>query len=465
MKKYLPRIADDILDSKLKSCGAVLITGPKWCGKSTTALRHAKSSIFMQDVETKEQNILLAKISASTFLSGATPKLIDEWQVIPFIRDSIRYEVDKRDEFGQFILTGSATPADQSKIEHSGIGRIVRMQMRPMSLFESEDSIGSVSLKSLFEGIDSIGSVNDVSLTKLAYLICRGGWPKSVNLSEEISLEQAFNYVDGIIETDMSKVDGVKRSPERVKRLLKSLARHISTQANLSTIKKDMSNNDANTLDEGTIVSYIDALKKLYVVEDLPARNPNLRSKAAIRSQETREFIDPSIATAALGLGPQDLMNDLKYFGLLFESLCIRDLRVYAAKLNGKVYHYRDNNGLEVDAVIHLRNGDYGLVEIKLGDNDLINEGAKNLLKLSSIIDTTKMKKPSFLMVLTGTHAAYRREDGVYVVPLTCLKDWAVTFLNVLMVGKSINIKQFCAFNRERKKYELSLNWSIYRLI
>jgi len=423
MEKYLPRIVDKILKFKLESKGAVLIQGPKWCGKSTTALQQAKSVVYMQNTQMKKQNIELAKTDVELFLSGPTPKLIDEWQIIPFIWDSIRFEVDQRDAFGQFILTGSATPIDTSMITHSGIGRITRMTMRPMSLYESKDSNGEVSLKDLFEGGKRIASTSNVSVQDYAYLVCRGGWPKAIGVKKEIALQQAIDYYDELIYSDISKVDGINRNSNRAKLVLKSYARNSSQEASINTILNDIANNDDFSFSDVTLSSYINGFKKLFVIEDLPAWNPNLRSKTAIRSQEVRHFVDPSIATASLGIGPMDLMYDLKTFGFLFESMAIRDLRVYAESLNGSVYHYRDKNGLEVDAVIHLRNGDYGLVEVKLAADDLIEEGAKNLLNLSNLIDTTKMKNPSFLMVITATQYAYKRQDGVYIVPLACLKD------------------------------------------
>lgn len=423
MKEYIPRIADSILRDKLESKGAVLIAGPKWCGKSTTALQQAKSVVFMQDPRHQEQNIMLAQADSHLFLQGEVPRLIDEWQTIPFIWDAIRFEVDRRDEFGQFILTGSAVPADEDKIQHSGIGRITRMLMRPMSLYESGDSNGSVSLSALFSGTSQVTGISGKGLMDIAFALCRGGWPKAIGQKEKVALQQAIDYYDGLVLSDVSHVDGVRRDPERIRLLLRSYARHVSTQATITTIRNDMLANDSSSLDEDTISSYIKALKKLYVVEDLPAWNPNLRSKAAVRTSDTRHYVDPSIACAALGLGPQDLINDLKTFGVLFESLCIRDLHVYAEKLDGRIYHFRDSAGLEADAVIHLRNGAWAPVEVKLFSNDRIEEGAKNLIKLSEMVDTTKMKKPSFLMVLTGTEYAYRRPDGVYVVPISCLKD------------------------------------------
>lgn len=423
MKKYLPRIADKILEKKLKSKGAVLVQGPKWCGKSTTSERQAKSVVYMQDPATKEQNIMLAKANSNLFLEGKTPKLIDEWQIIPFIWDAIRFEVDQRDKFGQFILTGSATPVSTKDITHSGIGRITRMTMRPMSLYESKDSTGEVSLENLFKKRTQISGTSDKKLQDLAFLVCRGGWPKAVGQNKTVALQQAIDYYDELVNSDIYRVDNIKRDKVRTANLLRAYSRNIASQASIKTLKDDMIKNDVSTLDEDTISSYLSALKQLFVVEELSAWNPNLRSKTAIRETNTRHFVDPSIATSALGIGPKDLINDLRTFGLLFESMCIRDLRIYAEKIDGQVYHYRDKNGLEIDAVVHLRNGNYGLIEIKLFSEEYINEGAQNLLKLSSNIDESKMKKPSFLMVLTGTQYAYKRDDGVFVVPISCLKD------------------------------------------
>lgn len=421
MKTYIPRIVDEELKEKLESKGAVLIIGPKWCGKSTTALQQANSSIFMQDPTNQYQNIMLAKASPKRLLSGDTPRLIDEWQIVPSIWDAVRFEIDQRNEFGQFILTGSATPPDNEKIHHSGIGRITRLVMRPMSLFESNDSNGDVSLSDLFHGDCDIEGFTEKTLDDIAYLVCRGGWPNAIIENKKVALRQAIDYYDGLINYDIYKLDDVKRKSDRMNLLMKSYARNISSQASIATIRKDMIQNDVSTLNEETISSYITVLKKLYVIENLLAWNPNLRSKTAVRTTETRHFVDPSIACAALGMGPDDLINNLHTFGLLFESLCIRDLRIYAQRLDGEVYHYRDSTNLEADAVIHLRNGKYGIIEVKLFDEDSIEQGAKNLLKLQEKIDTTVMKKPSFLMVLTATPYAYKREDGVYVVPITCL--------------------------------------------
>lgn len=423
MRKYKKRIADELLERKLKGKGAVLIEGPKWCGKTTTAEQVSGSILYMATPEDKEQNIALAELNPSLLLKGETPRLIDEWQIAPKLWDAIRFEVDHRDEEGQFILTGSAVPADMKDVTHTGTGRIARLTMRPMTLYESGESNGSISLSELLSGNSKISGINELSLEDIAYLCCRGGWPRSIFMDKDIALDQAFDYYDAIVNSDISRVDNVDRNPERAKNLMRSYARNIGSQASNETLKNDMINNDSTSLDTDTILSYVNALKKIFVIEESLAWNPNLRSKTAIRTSETRYFIDPSIAVAALGLGPNDLINDLNTFGLIFETLCIRDLRVYAESINGSIYHYRDASDLECDAVVHLRNGSYGLIEIKLGGDKLINEGAQNLIKMKNKIDTNKMKKPSFLMVLTATSKyAYQREDGVYVIPIGCLK-------------------------------------------
>ena len=420
MKQYIPRLVDDILRFKLKSSGAVWIRGPKWCGKSTTAEQFANTIIRMQDEEEKNQNIALAKMSPAEFLKGDVPLLIDEWQVIPFIWNQIRTEVDRRDEFGQFLLTGSKQPEEVEDVEkHSGTGRITTLMMRPMSLYESGESNGIVSLESMFKGNAKPGRCS-ATLRDYAFYTARGGWPKSITSDGNVALEQAVSYVAGIVESDMSQNDDVRRDPDRVRLLLRSYSRNCSTQANNSTIRKDMIANDSESLDEDTIASYVKALKRLYVVEESEAWNPNIRSKTAIRTSNTRYFVDPSIACASLDIGIDGLISDLKLFGFLFENLCIRDLRIYADRLKGKVKHYRDSSGLEVDAVITSRSGDWAPVEIKLGSQDLIDEGAKHLLKLVNSMDP-RSKKPSFMMILTGTNTAYLRDDGVWVVPLACL--------------------------------------------
>ena len=424
MKNYRKRIADNILARKLEGKGAVLIEGPKWCGKTTTAEQVAASVLYMDDPEKKEQNITMSELNPKRLLKGETPRLIDEWQLAPKLWDAIRFEVDHRGELGQFVLTGSAVPADTKEITHSGTGRFTWLTMRPMSLFESGESSGEVSLKTLFEQPNEIDGESKLDIDRLAFLVCRGGWPQAVDMRDEIALDQAFDYYDAVVNSDINRADNVQKNPERVKRLMRSYARNQGSQVPNTVIAQDIAANDESSMDADTVASYLNALRKIFVVEDMPAWNPNLRSKTAIRSSDTRYYIDPSIAAAALGIGPQDLISDLKTFGFLFETLCVRDLRVFADALNGEVYHYRDKDGLECDAVVHLRNGTYGLVEIKLGGDKLIEEGSTNLKALSDRIDTDKMKKPSFLMVLTGTgDYAYRRTDGVYVVPIGCLKD------------------------------------------
>lgn len=422
--EYKPRIADKLLERKLAGKGAVLLEGPKWCGKTTTAEQIAKSVLYMSETGRIEQNRQLAKINPSLLLRGDKPRLIDEWQVAPSLWDSIRFESDHAAALGLFILTGSSVPADMSEVVHSGTGRIGWLRMRPMSLWESGDSTGEVSLASLFEGSETVAGLSTKTIEDIAFLACRGGWPLAVGMEKDIALDQAFDYVDAVEQRDISLADGVRRDAVRTHRLLRSYARHQGAQVSLASIKADMQANESDTLDESTIASYINALKKIFVIEDAEAWNPNLRSKTAIRTSDTRYFVDPSIATAVMGLGPMDLINDLNTFGLVFETMCMRDLRVYADALNGKVYHFRDKNGLECDAVIHLRNGSYGLVEIKLGGDNLIQEGVSSLKTLADKIDTTRMKKPSFLIVLTATgQYAYRNEEGIYVVPIGCLKD------------------------------------------
>ncbi len=424
MKNYRKRIADEILSRKLEGKGAVLIEGPKWSGKTTTAEQHASSILYMDDPERKEQNISLSELNPRRLLSGDTPRLIDEWQLAPKLWDAVRFEVDHRGEVGQFILTGSAVPPDTRDISHTGTGRFSWLTMRTMSLYESGDSTGDVSLKELFKKTKEVdGSSKTNDLDNLAFLVCRGGWPKALDMRDEIALDQAFDYFDAVVRSDINRVDNVTKNPERVKRLMRSYARNQGCQVPNTVLAADIGESDIS-INEETVASYINALKKIFVIEDMPAWNPNLRSKTAIRSSDTRYYVDPSIAVAALGIGPNDLIDDLKTFGFLFETLCIRDLRVYTDSLNGEVYHYRDKDGQECDAVIHLRDGRYGLVEIKLGGDKLINEGAKSLIALHDKIDTNKMKEPSFLMVLTGTgDYAYRRQDGVLVVPVGSLKN------------------------------------------
>jgi hypothetical protein len=422
---YLPRIVDKEVEQQLKSVGAVVIEGAKWCGKSTTAHHHSNSQVYMDEPRRKAQYKLFAAENPDLILDGETPRLLDEWQIAPEIWDAVRFTVDHRHGTGQFILTGSAKPADRAQINHSGTGRFSWLRMRPMSLYESGDSSGKVSLSKLFADTNA-GVESEVysDLNNIAYLACRGGWPMALQLEKEYSLNPSINYYDAVVNVDIREVDGVNRSVERAKRLMRSYARMQGTQASIRQIVEDMNGNDNDAITDKTVINYIEALQSMFVIEDMPAWNPNLKSRTAIRTADTRYFADPSIATAAMGIGPGDLMNDLKCFGLIFETMCIRDLRVYSQALRGNVYHYRDKNGLECDAVVHLQNGCYGLIEIKLGGNTQIDEGAKTLTKLAEKIDTNRMKQPSFMMVLTAVGAfSYRRKDGVIVVPIAALRD------------------------------------------
>ena len=420
--EYRKRLADEVLKDKLEASGAVLVEGAKWCGKTTTSKQIAKSVLYMQEPAQKKQNLLMADTNPSLLLQGDAPRLIDEWQLAPKLWDAVRFEVDQRDDFGQFILTGSAVPPDTSEISHSGTGRISRMLMRPMSLFESGESSGSVSLEGLFNTDYEVSASVESDIEKLAFLICRGGWPKAVGKSIKVALQQAVDYYDAVVNSDISRVDGKERNPERAKLLMRSYSRNIGSQAKFEEIRQDILGNDVDSFSIDTLYDYLNALKKIFVIEDAPAWNPNLRSKTAIRNTDTRYYVDPSIATASMGLGPKDLINDLSTMGLLFENLCVRDLRIYAQSIGGEIYHYRDKSGLECDAVVHLRNGSYGLVEIKLGGDKLIEEGCATLNKFEKIIDTTKMKSPSFKMVLTGVgNYAFKRPDGILVVPVRSL--------------------------------------------
>jgi hypothetical protein len=430
MSDYKKRVAEQNLADHLDAMGAVLIEGPKYCGKTTMAIQQANSVLLMSDPDHIEQNLSLARTNIRRLLEGETPRLIDEWQLAPQFWDAVRNEVDRRNADGQFILTGSAVPprptTEEEKIFHTGTGRISRLKLRTMSLYESGESTGDVSLSSLFEDAEKVEGTSHIDLDELAFLVCRGGWPKAtLKENPKAALMQAKQYYKTVVGLDISRVDGVERNEELAKRLMRSYARNQGSQASLGTLLADLKNNEADTLTEYTIYSYINALKKIFVIEDALAWNPNLRSKTAIRTSDTRYFTDPSIATAALGIGPKDLINDLNTFGLMFETLAVRDLRVYADAIDGTVYHYRDKSNLECDAVVHLENGSYGLVEIKLGGAQLVREGAATLLELAGKLDTTKMKKPSFLMVLTGIgEYAYKRpDDGVLVVPIGCLKN------------------------------------------
>ena len=402
-----------------------MVEGAKWCGKTTTCEQVAKSVLYMGDPDSRKRNLQLAEINVSQLLNGDEPRLIDEWQEYPRFWDAVRFKVDHSKGFGHFILTGSSVPPDKGNISHTGTGRISRMTMRPMTLWESGDSSGTVSLSELLGGGElSAGECMGLGLERVAFLACRGGWPQTIRQREKIALMRAFDYYGDVVNSDISRADNVLREPDRVMRLMRSYARLQGTQANMTAIRLDMKDHDKRTLDEDTIYSYVNALKRIFVVENMPAWSPNLMSKTVVRTSDTRYFSDPSIAAAALGFGPGDLMNDLRSFGRLFEVLAVRDLRVYADASFGAVSHYLDKSGLECDAVVHLRNGTYGLVEIKLGGDTLVNEGASTLNALARIVDTSRMKTPSFKMVLTAVgDVVYRRkEDGVIVCPISALR-------------------------------------------
>lgn len=421
---YKKRIADMLLSRRLQGKGAILIEGPKWCGKTTTALQFANSMLDLGDSSILANAKITLQVNSSALLAGETPRLLDEWQTIPPLWDMVRSEVDKRQSFGQFILTGSSVPPHLDQLQHSGTGRIGKIRMRPMSLWESGESSGTVSLGDLFDGVDITPQNNALSIQDVAYLICRGGWPQSTLLKGDIALDEAQDYFEAIYQRDIHRIDNVRRSSERTHLLLRSYSRHQGSAVSFNRLSEDIKENDNMSITYETVADYVEALKKLFVIEDMSAWNPNLRSKAAIQTSDTRYFIDPSIATGALSIGPQDLLNDLKTCGLLFETMAVRDLRVYADALSGKVFHFRNADGLECDAVLHRRNGTYGLIEIKLGGQDLIEKGATTLKRLAGKINTDKMPEPSFMMVLTavGDFAYKRPSDGVWVVPIGCLR-------------------------------------------
>lgn len=419
-RSYISRLCDVELQQALQSSGAVLIEGAKWCGKTSTANNASGSVLYMQDPDNAASYQAMADTKPSLLLKGQVPRLIDEWQMAPILWDAVRFEVDKRAETGQFILTGSAVPVNNIAA-HTGTGRISRIMMRPMSLFESSESNGTVSLRSLFDGNHDVESMSDLSIEKIAFALCRGGWPASIKLQSKASLRMAMDYVEAVINYDVSQVDNVEKNPERVRLLLRSLARNIATLASFQTIKSDIEATDI-TISDKTISSYINALRRIFVVEDLPAWSPSLRSKTAIRTSAKRHFVDPSIATAVLRTSPEGILKDFQYFGFLFEALCTRDIRIYAQTNDGDVFHYRDKSGLESDLILRLRDGRWAAIEVKLG-NKQIDEAAENLLALKARIDEDKMGEASFLMVITGGQYAYRRNDGVLVVPIGCLRN------------------------------------------
>ncbi len=419
-KDYLSRLCDAELQESLQAAGAVLIEGAKWCGKTRSASNASRSVLYMQEPDSAIANKALADTKPSLLLKGDTPRLIDEWQVAPVLWDAVRFEVDRRQEVGQFILTGSAVPTDNATA-HTGTGRISRMMMRPMSLFESLESTGSVSLRQLFEGKLEIEGISNLTIEQIAFVICRGGWPASISRQGTSALRMARDYVEAVVNYDVSRVDEIEKNPDRVRLLLRSLARNVGTMATFQTIKADMEATDAS-LSEKSISMYINALRRIFVVEDLPAWSPSLRSKTAIRSSAKRHFVDPSIAIAVIRTNPEGILKDFEYFGFLFEALCTRDIRVYTQVNDGDVFHYRDKSGLEADLIIRLRNGQWAAIEVKLG-NKQIEEAAQNLLKLKARIDEDKMGEAAFLMIITGGQYAYRRKDGILVVPIGCLRD------------------------------------------
>ena len=418
--KYLPRIVDKEIDELMEIMGAVLIEGCKWCGKSTTGLYHAKSVIEFQNPDRKQEYDNIRNTKPSLFLNGEKPRMFDEWQMYPVIWDSVRTDVDHTGLKGQYILTGSAKPSEGETM-HTGTGRISRVLMRPMSLFESKESTGEVSFSDILAGKD-ISGVSKLSLEDIASIIVRGGWPASISIKSDAKYRIAKEYVKSLIHEEVRSVDGVERNIEKMQNVLRSLARNISTQVSNSTIEADIKNKFDDDISRPTLTDYLNTLEKLFVIEDVNATNLNLRSKYALRTKPKKYFVDPSIATAILDLKPMDLINDLNTFGFMFESLCIRDLKIYTESLGGEVTFYRDEKNFEVDAILRMPSGKWGAIEIKLGAG-YIDEAANNLLKFKEHVDIKKCGEPSFLLVLTGTNYSYKRDDGVYVVSIGTLKN------------------------------------------
>lgn len=417
---YLKRYVESEIERRMKSAGVIVVSGPKFCGKTTTATLFAKSVIKLNTT----QAIDLARMEPHNTLIGEQPRLVDEWQTVPDIWNEAKAWIDENPKFGQFILTGSSTPADKTKIHHSGAGRIVSIMMRPMSLFESLDSKGTVSLGGLFDnpGMPIYDLNEDHQIADTAFLLCRGGWPLSLQGDRRVALDVTRNYYEGLFNFENSENDKFRnKNPEILRMLLRSYARNISTEASAQTMIADIiASQNRSTMDSRTFDDYMDALKDLYILEDIDAWNPNLRSKTVVRTTATRHFVDTSIACCALGITPHSLMRDLNSFGMFFEDMAVRDLKIYSAALDGKIMHYRDSRGLECDAVIHLNDGRWALVEMKLGGERLIKEGVANLLRLKN--DLALSGGPEFMMILTATGPAYRRPDGIYVAPLNCLK-------------------------------------------
>jgi hypothetical protein len=427
MKKYIKRIADAMIAERLAYSGAILVEGPKWCGKTTTCEQHAKSIAYISDPDMREYYLDMARMRMQKLLEGEQPRLFDEWQEIPELWDAIRFSIDHSEEDAHFLLTGSAVvpKKKREKIRHSGTGRFSRVRMRPMSLWESGESSGAVGISDLFDGkTPQFEEPRKVELEEMAFILCRGGWPNAIGRGERAALRVSRDYCESIIESDASRADDVPRDPARVKRLMRSYARLQGTQTSLAAIRKDMAANDVADISEDTIYSYLDALTRIFVVENVQAWTPSIRAKTAIRSSDTRYFTDPSIATAALGARPGDLMNDLRSFGMFFETLCLRDLRVYMDAHDGMVRHYRDQTGLECDAVLENFKGDYALVEIKLGGERLVSEGIRSLNTYWKLLEGKKIRKPVFRMILTavGDYAYTRKEDGIIVCPISALK-------------------------------------------
>lgn len=419
---YYERLIEEQIALKLKTSGAVVVAGPKFCGKTTTCMLYQKSFVKLNT----KQAIAMARMNPKAVLVGDNPRLIDEWQKAPDIWNQVKDDLDFNYEFGKYILTGSSTPADKTEVHHSGAGRIAPLNMRPMTLWESKESKGTVSLNDLFEGGENFtwDMNQDFTLEDVAFLLCRGGWPIAVLAPRDIALEITKNYYNGLFVFEDSENERFRnKKPEVLRMILRSYARNISSEAAVSTIISDIRQSNERTMDTKTYDDYMEALKDLYIIEDMEAWNPNIRSKTSIRSTPTRHFVDTSIACRSLGVSPGDLMNDLESFGLFFEDFAVRDLRVYADSMGGVVKHYRDNAGLECDAVVHLEDGRWGGIEIKLGGDDLINDGAESLKKLrDKIVEKSDEKAPSFLLVLTAVGGAYKREDGVFVAPINLLR-------------------------------------------
>ena len=427
--EYISRLFDGIVEFTLRSKGALVIVGPKWCGKSTTAKRYAKTIIDLMPLESRNEYIELAKISPANFLNyGPKPILVDEWQHVSFIWDQVKYEVDKTGEFGQYILTGSVTDKSRTELDdessrHTGNGRIIRKMMRTMSLYETGDSNGAVSLQDLKNGKFS-QSMSKKDINDYAYYVCRGGWPVAIGKERDVSLAQARDYYEVVVTDDIFSLKDIplKKDEQKARKLMRSYARNVSIAAADTTLLADCAGND-ETFDKDVFAKYLNALRNLYVIEELPAWNPNLRSQTAIRTKETRHFTDPSIGAAALGITPEGIFKDITTFGLLFESLVVHDLRVYADAIGARVYKYRDSKKREADAVLQFTDGSWALIEVKLGGEDDIKQAADNLIRIADDIDREKTGKPAFLMVVTKNKVAYRMENGVYVVPLCCLKN------------------------------------------